>query len=234
MKRQKEFIPDFLLIPYAVMHMNSADRFIFGTIYMFSQLSQKKCFASNTAISKIAHVTPETVSNSLIRLEEQGFIKRYFKDTERRNRDYIECLVGFSKVSSVSGLPIIPKLNEVSSIDEHIYNKDKEYDIQPKSESTQPSDIFNSKEEIEKMRSSPQEWLSIIGEFARRKKLHERYTSKKQLQVLIGRYIKVARKLATFDRKQLREVFDKCAEMRDQHGREIEWTLETALKQLTK
>lgn len=228
MKKIKEFEPDFLNIPYVVMHMQPADRFTFGAIYMFSNLSQKRCTASNVAIGKIAKISPESVSNSLNHLEEEGFIKRHFKDNNKRTRDWIECLVGFVKIPCRNGIDTISRLDKIPSTDEQIKNID--IDTTNVVENT-PKE-FNLEEEIKKLLNYKQYWLNIIGIYLKSKQVDVR--NKKQLAFQTNKFGKCARELEAFDREQIIQAIKKCQAMVDSRGNKIDWSLFTVSKQLLK
>lgn len=229
-KLKEEFIPDFLQIPQVVMHLPPADRFVFGAIYFYSQLSHKKCFVSNATLGRIAFIGSTSVANSLNSLEEKGFIKRFYKDEAKRNRDYIKCLVKFGRVSSEEDRPIHSSGNVDNTVDEHIDNIYKE-DILTEVSVTKN---FDPIEEFDKWTSSSQEWLAIIGAFAKRRNLNLKLKTHKQCQELISRYRKVATQLAAFDRKQIIQGFNKCDEWRDKSNNPYSWTLDNVLKELLK
>ena len=98
---KKIFNPEYLYIPYLVLELQPAARFVFGAIYYFEKMKDGKCFASNEEIARIAHITPRSVANSLGILEKAGFIKRIFSDKNHRNRKEIKCLIKLKKVSLV-------------------------------------------------------------------------------------------------------------------------------------
>jgi|GEM_PF-5907870 len=228
MKKIKEFTPDFLNIPYVVMDMQPADRFVFGAIYMFSQLSQKICTASNVALGKIAKVSPESVSNSLVRLEEKGFIKRHFKDNNKRTRDHIQCLVGYVKIPSTNGSDTIARLDKIPSTDEQIKNIYKEENI------TTPEE-FSSEDYFKSLINHKDRKLQIIAIFALKKKKYLEFKDKKSANAFVfsGRNLSVAKKLTGFTDKQILDGMRKASEITI-NGREINWGLETVEKQITK
>jgi DNA-binding Lrp family transcriptional regulator len=208
MKKQKVFEPDFLNIPYVVMHMQPADRFTFGAIYMFSSLSQKRCIASNVEIGRIAKISPESVSNSLNKLEEEGFIKRHFKDNNKRTRDWIEVLVGFVKIPSGNGIDTISRLDKIPSTDEHIKNIDKETVVEDNKED------FNLEKETQRLLDYQGErfyFLNIIGIFIKRKKPDLR--NKKQFNKFVKDYTWAAKQLEIYDNDQIIKAIKQAEEM---------------------
>ncbi len=97
---------------------------------------------------------------------------------------------------------------------------------------TKQEDIFNLEGEIEKLLAYDTYWLNILGVYLKRKGVDIR--SRKQLDVVRGRYVKVAKELTAFDREQIIEKIKECEKMVDRDNKPINWTLETVLKQLTK
>lgn len=232
MNKKERLAPDFIQVPKIVMHLAPADRFVFGVIYFLCGLSQKKCTASNAYIGEIAHVGAETVTNSLNRLESEGFIKRYFKDNNKRTRDYIICLVRFTKIPSNDGIDTTKRLDEMPSGDGQIYNSniEKNKDIADKPLTTD----FSSKDELLKWKASNQRWLHILGVYGLWRKVDTRLTTKATLNKLIPEFRKIAVDLSDFTDNQLRDAFVKCDEMKDKEGKGFDWTLRTIKKVLLK
>ena len=93
--------PDFLIIPYLLIiddDINAIDEKLYGCIYWFSLLKRQKCTASNKVLAELLKSTPNSIGNSLQRLEEKGYIKRLFFDKSKRHRQEIIPLVRFAKV----------------------------------------------------------------------------------------------------------------------------------------
>ena len=236
MKNNKEnFNPDFIQIPQIVMYLPPADRFVFGAVYFFCQLSQKRCIASNQKIGEIAGISADSVSNSLTKLEEEGLIQRYYKDNNKRTRDYMICLVKISKIPSPNGLDTTKRLDVIPSGNEQIYNTNIKENIANAKEPIKKDDTpFIASDKILEFVNSPQKWLKIIGLFAQRKRLDKKLKTLGQLQLIIPRYRKVATELGEFSGAQIKEAFDKCDEMRDKQGNQIDWTLFTVRSVLLK
>lgn len=232
-KKEEEFNPEYLLIPRLAMQLPAADRMVFGAIYMFCQLSKKKCTASNVEIGRIAFVSGGAVANSLNRLEEIGLIKRYYKDEQKKNRDNMISLWGFGKLDSSNLIkPINPQMIRDSSTDEQIKNKIKNIDILEDKPLTTTN--FNPVEELERWKASKQPWLRLIGIYGKYRKVYERLQTKEQLNQLIPEFRKVAVDLSVFTDDQLREAFKKCDSMKGREGESIDWTLRTVKKVLLK
>lgn len=110
----KTFKPDFYIVPTIVAEQCSpSDAMLFGIIYWMEKLRDGKCFASNLTLARMMPsktATISSVSNSLNRLEGAGFIRRVYKDKQKRNRERICCLVKFG-VTPTSESPITSQVN---------------------------------------------------------------------------------------------------------------------------
>jgi len=94
--------PDFILIPYQLLEdkdISLVDERVYGIIYWLTKLKGEKCSASNRYLANAAKTKQMVVANSLTKLEKKGFIKRIFKDNDRKIRAEIVPLLMFNKVS---------------------------------------------------------------------------------------------------------------------------------------
>jgi len=94
--------PEFILIPYELIdneNISPLDERLYGIIYWFTQLKREKCIASNSILAKLVKTTVGAIQNSLTNLENNGYIKRIFKDVNRRCRLEIIPLIVLTKVS---------------------------------------------------------------------------------------------------------------------------------------
>ena len=137
--------PDFFIIPRLVAldkKIQDQDKMVYGAVYWLENLKDGKCTASNHSIAEIIGSTNSlAIANSLLRLENQGYIKRIFSDSKNRTRLEIKSLVKFGKVSSDSDTyhqPMIPLSSSgdtpLSSDDEqnkNIINKKREEEHTP-------------------------------------------------------------------------------------------------------
>jgi len=99
--------PDFLIIPYPLLEddeIGAQEQKLYGVVYWFSRLKNEKCTASNLTLAEIVRSSPKSISNSLNRLEERGYILRTYKDNQRRNREEIIPLIAFSRVPAAGGI----------------------------------------------------------------------------------------------------------------------------------
>lgn len=131
MADKKIFKPSFLLIPkvlYEDKEIRETDEKVYACVYWFSELKDGKCFASNKAIGQIINFTQGTVSNSLTRLENRGYIRRTF--TKDGEREQIIPLITFDlRANASSGgdtvekpLTLPPRQQGDTVHDEHIHN----------------------------------------------------------------------------------------------------------------
>lgn len=100
-------LPDFIIVPYQLIsddEITLIDERLYGIIYWFAKLKLEKCTASNATLAKLVKTTPKTIQNSLIILEEKGYIERKYKDSVSHHREEIIPLVVFQKINK-STLP---------------------------------------------------------------------------------------------------------------------------------
>src|SRR3989338_9982652 len=98
--------PDFLIIPYPLLEddeIGAQEQKLYGVVYWFSKLKNEKCTASNLTLAGIVRSSPKSVSNSLNKLEERGYILRTYKDNQRRNREEIIPLIPSQRVQPQGG-----------------------------------------------------------------------------------------------------------------------------------
>lgn len=126
------FRPDFVIIPYPVYSdekLEGLDRVVYGIVYWFEHMRDGRCVASNTTIAEITGSNLRSVSNSLNRLEDRGYINRLYKDEAKRNRSEIRTKISFKSVSMASAVWMKPdsSLDERrdSNLDEQISNINK-------------------------------------------------------------------------------------------------------------
>ena len=94
----EEYLPDYITIPYPIYRddaLEGVDRVIYGIVYFYVHMKNRKCFASNANLAELAGVQERTVRSALTRLEDRGYIKRTYKDEGRRHRVEIEALISF-------------------------------------------------------------------------------------------------------------------------------------------
>lgn len=97
--------PSFIITPYQLIadeRIKPLDQTLYGVIYWFSKLKNEKCTAGNDMLAKLVKSTPGAVGNALNNMEKCGYIKRTFKDRNRRVRDEIIPLIDFGYTSSTA------------------------------------------------------------------------------------------------------------------------------------
>ncbi|SRR4030066_454401 len=135
-------LPDFIIIPYQLLEdkkITLIDERVYGIIYWLTKLKNEKCTASNKTLSELVKTTTGTIQNSLSKLEQLGYIKRIFKDNNKKIRKEIIALVIFTKVSFTDDTQVSPtsdtvsptsdtRVSPTSDQNKNIYNKNnKEY-----------------------------------------------------------------------------------------------------------
>lgn len=95
---------------------------------------------------------------------------------------------------------------------------------------------FNLEEKLQKMEKIPNSYLDIIASFIREKPV--KVENSKQLSIVISRFARVSQKLSgAYTNEQIfgaAEKIKKENKRRENRGDDVDWTLETILKTLTK
>lgn len=236
MEKTKElFNPDFLIIPKEVMHLPPADRFVMGAVYFMSRLSLGKCIASNVELGRICGIQAHSVTNSLDRLEEGGFIKRLYMDEQKRNRTEIVCLIGFGKFESSGILKTNPLTStRKSSTKEHISNTISNINNSDETIANVQFSFSNYISGVLKNSKESNNWTRYFAAyFLKRKGLT--FDSAASVEGAMKRHYRAAKELGQFvgDMKRVSEAFNQ-AENLVVNSQPVNWGLETVLKQLTK
>lgn len=109
--------PDYIMVPFPVYSdpkLEGLDRIVYGIVYWFEHMKDGRCIASNATIAAVAATNLRSVSNSLQRLEEGGYIERVFKDDAKRNRSEIITKISFKQAAK----SLAASMKPVSSLDE--------------------------------------------------------------------------------------------------------------------
>lgn len=106
MSEEKDLRPDFLMVPYILIadkNLQSVDRLLYGAIYWYTRMKLQKCIASNKTLAEVVGVkTEDTISSSLKRLEDAGYIKRIMsKEFERAE---IIGLIAFGRIEDSTNI----------------------------------------------------------------------------------------------------------------------------------
>lgn len=249
-------LPDFILIPYQLLEdkkISLIDERLYGIIYWLTKLKNEKCTASNKTLAELVKTTSGTIQNSLTKLEELEYIKRFFKDENRKIRKEIIPLVVFSKVSFKDDR-VSPTDDKVSpSNDTHlkevkILNKsylptdNQEYhslEVSPTSEQNKnnkkskedivASDtipLFSFKEELRKIMEGKRKDSKIIALYFIKKGLI--FKNKEQFNANLVEELRNAKKLIGYSKEELEKIMEFCA--KDSIKNEYEWKLSTVVK----
>ena len=122
--------PDYIMVPFPVYSdpkLEGLDRIVYGIVYWFEHMRDGRCTASNATLATVAATNLRSVSNSLQRLEDGGYIERVFKDAAKRNRAEIITKISFKQASKslAAWMKPVSSLDERrdSSLDEQSINK---------------------------------------------------------------------------------------------------------------
>lgn len=191
-------------------------------------LSQGFCWATNQYFADLYKVDGKTISKWASQLVKAGFIRVEIMNMFQRK---IFPLVGVGIVPPHRQKAVPPPRNSstpTAKKEPKEENKEeKRKDIAPTS-----SDAFSLKEEIKKMEDNPRREMNLIGFYAEERKgtLKSKITSKSQLSAFIKRHLQAAGRLKVFTDDQIVKATDAVKVK----FREIDWTLDTVLKELTK
>ena len=110
------------MIPYQLLEderVKPLEEKLYGFIYWFTRLKNERCTASNDVFADLLKTTPAVVQNCLTNLERRGYIKRVFKDRNRRIRDEIIPLIDFG----IMGQEPTPAVTEEEKADGAVVNE---------------------------------------------------------------------------------------------------------------
>jgi len=114
---KEDFYPEFIPVFHSSLadgNLNKQDVLVLGVVYWFERLKEGKCFASNATLARIiGSKNPTSISNSLKRLEENGYIQCIFFDESKRHRKEIVCFI-----HKLNKGVFHPQMKGVSSTDE--------------------------------------------------------------------------------------------------------------------
>lgn len=213
--------PDYFLIPQIVAldpKVKPLDGFVYATVYWFSQLQRGRCIASNERIAEVLKSSAKSVGNSLLRLEQQGYIKRVFLEKKRVKRGEIVPLVRFSKVHQLvdSSPPTDgPRSPSASGQKEKRRKEEKK------------EDIFVFSEKLLEMELNATNWMMPVIAYYWGKKGWE-FQNREQYQRAMSRECKFAQPLKGDSLEYIRKTIDVLA------ASDFEWNLGTVAKWIDK
>ncbi len=217
-------------------HISPTDKVVYSALSTFG--GYKEMHPALETIAERACLSERATRNSMRRLEEVGYIK-VDKKTGRGNANvyYLLKMVKGCKlcpfykggkeepergqILSLKGANLAPHINKES-------NKENIAEV---------SAVWVLEEKLKDMEKKPNSHLDIIASFIREKPVV--VENSKQLSTVISRYVRVAQKLSgAYSNEQIFEVVERIRgdnEVRKKKGQsEIDWTLETIMKYLTK
>lgn len=260
---QETMIPDFLIIPGPVVFcpdLQPLDFKVYGVIYWIHSLKEGRCFASNIYLARVCFpleknkekikTKAKSIQNSLLRLERGGFIKRIYRDKDKKQRGEIMPLVSY-RVPSNDGTVPSNDGTGVPSNDDHISNNIISKRIKVVASATPPPNCFKEgcknkamkgdrfceyhkqmslKQFIEWCSKSDQAHIRIIGEWA--ETVEPDFRTVAQWNAYLKRNLRPAKTLVPFDREQLETGFERI-EKGIKEKWLTEYTLETLYKFIT-
>jgi hypothetical protein len=229
-KQEKREVPSYYaIIPAEVRYCKEIPfgaRLLFGEIMALANKSGY-CWASNDYFGELYDVHQTTISEWIAVLDKFGFIKSTVNGMNR-------------KVSVLATIRKKPYLDKENSLP-----KDKEKDLHNNTSSnnkinnievseTQPlTETFNSEQYFKGLLKSSNLPLSIIAYYTLKRNNHLNVSNKEQASAVISRNIKVARRLAVFEKSKISKAIDECQNM-EIKGQPISYTLETVERFLLK
>lgn len=211
------------------------DEKVYAAIDWFHGMKDGECRASNQRLAELikpSNPQPRSVQNALNRLEQRGYIKREYKDEAKRNRLRIIPLIELHLVRNVddrqepSDVTMIDERNLDDRASETAMTRVRVLSKNRSNTSAPSAQAFNLKYLIDQMENHTRRDLQIIGLYFSQRKPDIR--NKDQMSKAIKRHIRAAKELIPFEDDQIIKGFKKAADQTPG------WTLETAVKMLTK
>lgn len=184
--------PDFIQIPYVILEdtrISDTGGKVYGLVYFLSQLSKRRCIASNEYLAKLLWTSPGVISNCLTELEKAGYIKRTFiEDSPKKGRSEIIPLIQYH--SPVGDRTIHSRVNDHSLTGEQSNNREHKKRVLSESVDSQGFEITPVKEEpplkvvkdttykkvFSLWENSPKNWLMNKAQIQAAKNLLEEQT----------------------------------------------------------
>lgn len=199
--KKERFVPDFIIIPSQVVFsedLQYSDKILYGIIYWFEHLKEGRCIASNQTLANISGITKETVVNCLTRLEQSGFIQRFFNDEIKNDRKCIKTLINYRRIpvkkegvtikntegvtiKNTGGLPL-----KTGTYKEHLMRNDtnvsQNQDFAPPLEDSELHSLTVASESSNTAPLKNQDFKNILGFYAKR--FEEQFNSKPSINSL--------------------------------------------------
>jgi hypothetical protein len=223
-------------------------------------LKEGRCFASNTYLARICFPLEKnkekiknkskSIQNSLLRLEKCGFIRRNYRDKDKKQRGEIIPLVLY-RVPSNDGTVPSNDGRGVPSNDDHISNNIISKRIKVVASATPPTNCFkegcknkaingdrfckyhklmNLKQFVQWCGKSEMAHVKIIGEWA--ETVEPNFKTVAQWEEYIKRNVRPAKALVPFSREQIEKGFEKIITAKRERWL-TDYTMETLFKFIT-
>ena len=214
----------YAIIPASVRYadITAGAKLLFGEI---SALTNKEgyCWASNAYFAKLYKVDTRTITRCIAQLVKIGAI--IVEDGANEQRKIYSCLD-----KNVT----VPRQKSPSSLDKNVQHNTIANTKKKTIAETSSARVFSFSEEKKKLEDNERRDLNIIALFMeyRAKSLQGKVKTPLQLTYFIKRHLRAAKQLkeAEYTDEQLLSAFDAVSVK----YRDIDWTLETVGKELTK
>jgi hypothetical protein len=238
MKKEIKTPPTYyVIIPAEVRfskQVSAPAKILYGEILALSAL-HGFCSASNDYWANLFNVDDKTVSLWVSQLNTANFIKNHWlKSGERKIYPKIahlkeKTLPSQDSTGGQSGKDLGSQSGKADNNNTSINN------INNNSEEVQKplAEVFNSEQYFKGLVKSSNVPLSIIGYYTLKKENHLNISSKEQASAVIARNIKVAKRLAVFEKAKISRAIDDCQNTII-GGRPMNYSLETVEKFILK
>ncbi len=227
-KQEKREVPTYYgILPAEVRYsevLSPMEKIMYSEITALANKTGK-CWATNQYFADLYHVQATTVSDWINGLNKAGFVNITGAKAKKRVITLISILR--KKPKKPSEKPEGEPSGKVEHNNTSINNKNN---------TTQDELVdvnFNSKEYFTNLMKSNDVPLSIIGYYTLKKGNYKDISNSKQASAVIGRNMKVAKRLSVFEKTKISKAIDDCQNTVI-GGRPMNYTLETVEKFLLK
>lgn len=224
-EEKKPHVGYYAIIPASVRYSRKLcanAKLLYGEITALAS-REGFCWSTNKYFADLYGVTSTSVSKWVSQLVKAGFVR-------------VEIISEFQrKIYLNEGLGVLTKVKGgINKRERGVLTKGKDNKTLNNTiniAEASPS-AFSLKEEIEKMENDSRRDLNLIGFYAQERlsTLSGKIKNKAQLSAFIRRHLQAAGKLKVYNDDQVVKATDAVR----QKYRDIDWTLETVLKELTK
>lgn len=219
----------YTILPAEVRYnrnLNPSARLLYGDICLLAA-KDGFCSATNEYFATVYDVDDKTISGWISELVKAGYVRSsILKNFTRKLYPRVAHLPSKrgKKATGVSG-------NADGGVSPKDDNNSTSINTTSKIDDTDVSSVhvFDSKEYFKRMIHSSDRALSIIGYYVTKRELYANVSSKEQASAIIARNMKVARRLAVFEKEKVAEAIARC-ESTVIRGQPMTWYLETVEK----